>query len=83
MNVLRTGDLAYFDTFSGLIPCKVLGITGASGRASSSQTVRFKLTASRGAYRRGEYLESDGLHVIPRKSVHGNRISCYLVESCQ
>ena len=40
--------LAYYDTFSGLIPCKVLQITG--------DTCTIKLTAARGAYKRGEIL---------------------------
>ena len=87
--VLKTGDLAYFDCFAGLIPCKVLAITGSHGAAStgfasSSQTVRFKLTARRGAYRRGEVLESFGLHVVPRGAVRrlqsGERIRPYMVE---
>lgn len=81
MHTLRVGDLAYFDCFAGLLPCKVLAITGPSGLASSSQTVQFRLTASRGAYRRGECLDTSGLHVCPRSAIRGNRIRAYVVES--
>lgn len=86
---LRSGDLAYYDSFSGLLPCKVLSITGPSGNPSSSQTVSVKLTASIfGAgvgselYKRGEILESSGLRVVARRAVHGkykNRIRLFEV----
>lgn len=69
---LRVGDLAFFDTFSGMVPCKVTGIAGRSGPASSAQIVRFTLTGKRGAYRKGEKLESSGLHVVPRGAVKAN-----------
>lgn len=39
METLRTGDLAYFDSFCGLIPCKVLRMQGISGGANSTQTI--------------------------------------------
>lgn len=81
MLTLKIGDLAYFDSFSGMIPCKVLGITGRSGIASTAQVVAFKLTACRGAYKAGEQLECSGLHVVPRKAVRGNRIRAYQVET--
>ncbi len=80
MLTLRSGDLAYFDSFAGLIPCKVLAITGQSGNAGSMQDVKIKLTSDRGAYKRGEVLDYWGLHVCPRGAVHGNRIRCYRVE---
>lgn len=67
------GTLAYFDTFSGCIPCKVLSVSGAPGNTSDCRII-FKLTASRGAYRRGEVLENDALKIIPRKHFKGNRI---------
>lgn len=81
MLTLKTGDLAFYDTFAGMIPCKVIGITGRSGPAGSNQTVRFQITAKRGAYKRGEILERWGLHVCPRGAVHGQRIRFYCVEA--
>lgn len=71
---------AFLDTFAGCIPCKVIRvIDGFAGNPnfeghSSSCVVTVKLTAARGAYRRGEEIESSALHVIPRKHVKGNRI---------
>ncbi len=73
LETLKTGDLCYFDSMSGLIPARVLSITGRSGRCGSDQTVRLQLTAARPGYKRGEVLETWGLHAVPRKSVrqHG------------
>lgn len=86
---LKTGDLAYFDSFLGAIPCRVERIEGTSGLASTAQKVTIKLTASRSRcsdssiYRVGEVIESNGLHVFPRdahrKSKYGNRIRPYQV----
>jgi hypothetical protein len=82
--VLRAGSLAYWDSMSGMIPCKVTAIEGKSGAASSDQTVAFRLTADRGAYKRGERFECWALHVVPRdayfKRRHGARIGYYTVE---
>ena len=75
---VKTGGLAYYDTFAGLIPCRVLAVTGESGAASTSQMVCFRLTANKGVYRRGERLESSGLHVFPRTAVH-QRAGQYVV----
>ncbi len=71
---LESGDAAFYDTFAGTIPCKVLSITGRSGNPGSAQTITVKLTASRGAYKKGEVIESNGLKIVPRAAVHGNRI---------
>jgi hypothetical protein len=69
------GTLAYFDSFAGLIPCKVTEISDElkgdpkfAGRTSSCK-VRAKLTTGRGSYRRGETIESSALHIIPREFV--------------
>ena len=76
METLRTGDLAYFDSFWGLIPCKVLRIEGLSGVANSAQTVTCQITSSNrqsmyAAYKRGEIMVTSALHVVPRKAVRG------------
>ncbi len=71
MNLLKSGDLAYFDSFAGLIACRVQTITGTSGVASTAQTIRFRITsAGNNAYKRGEIMETSGLHVVPRNAVH-------------
>lgn len=62
-----TSKLAYFDTFTGLIPCKVTGIRVYN--EFGHYEVTFTLTATRGAYRRGETLSARPLYVIPRKNI--------------
>lgn len=70
MLTLTLGSKAYFDSFNGLIPCRVTDIRGLNGLASTSQTVTVELTANRAAYRRGETVKTSGLHVVPRNAVH-------------
>lgn len=70
MNTLAKGDLAYCDAFlSGLIPCKVLDIEPAS---VSGYAITVVLTATRGAWKRGEVLvrHSTDRSVIPRGAVY-------------
>jgi hypothetical protein len=85
--VLRTGDLAYFDSLCGVIPCRVLSIRGESGPASSASTARIELTAARPGYPKGEELEVWTLHVVPRAAYfprrYGARICYYTVEVSQ
>jgi hypothetical protein len=72
METLQTGALAYFDTMrSGLIPCKVLSI---EARENQGHNVAVKLTAARGAYKRGETVSSiSARYVVPRSAVRGLR----------
>lgn len=67
---LAVGQLAYYDTFNGAIPCKVLHITGQSNQPISSVDVKFKLTAARGAWKKGEIITCSSLWVFPRKARH-------------
>jgi len=60
--ILRKGILAYYDSFSGFILCKVLSVN-SNGRAE------IEITVSRGAYRKGEILEFSTLNVVPRSAV--------------
>jgi hypothetical protein len=78
METLRTGDLAFFDSMRGLIPCRVESIAGASGPASSAQTVRIVVTKDCGAWKRGEHWTASGLWVVPRKSVRKPQGSAFL-----
>jgi hypothetical protein len=59
---------AYWDTFVGLIPCKVLRVFNAP--EGHGKKVEFTLTANRGPYKRGETHISSALCVCPRDSVH-------------
>lgn len=76
-NTFHEGTPAYYDTFSGLIPCKVLEITQpAEGfRCGPYDAIRFKLTADRGAYKKGEILVADAAHVPPQKMIRKLRYS--------
>jgi hypothetical protein len=73
---LKVGSLAYFDSFAGLIPCKVLSIDGPSGVPSSRQQVRFRVTSKRFeryGYRFAEVMSEWAIHVVPRKAIYANR----------
>jgi hypothetical protein len=66
MLTLATGNLAYFDSFAGMVPCWIVAINGPSGAPSTAQSVTIKFTAKRGPYKRGETYTTSGLHVCPR-----------------
>ena len=67
---LRSGIAARFDAFtSGLVPVKVMSISGSSGPCSTAQRVMFRVTRNHGPYKAGETLDSFALHVIPVKSL--------------
>ncbi len=70
---LKTGDLAYLDTFAGMLPCRVLSVVGQSGPCGSMQQVRVRLTTNHGPYKRGEVLSEWGLRVVPRRAIRGSR----------
>lgn len=74
----------YYDSFNGLIPVRVLRITGTSGIASTAQRCTLEVTVSRSAYTRGEVIETSGLHLVPwqavRRTPFGTRIRPYSLE---
>lgn len=84
IHTLRTGDLAYYDSFTGLIPCKVRSIKGIGGICSTAQTVTLIVTAERKGYLKGDTIETTGLHAVPRGSVRRSKyttgIRSYFVE---
>jgi hypothetical protein len=63
---LKVGNLAYFDSFAGLVPCWIVAIVGPAGNPSTEQRVTVKFTAKRGPYKRNETIETSGLRVCPR-----------------
>ena len=86
METLRIGDKAFYDSYyAGLVPCKVVAITGTAGPAGLQQRVTCITTARRGPYKRGEKIETFGLHAVPRRAVvvRGGqyRIRAYNVET--
>lgn len=68
----------YFDSFNGLIPVKVLKITGTSGIASTAQRCTLEVTATRAGYRKGETIETFGLHLVPWQAVKATKFSTYI-----
>lgn len=82
IETLRVGDLAYYETVAnGLIPCRVLEITGTSGFRSTAQRILVQFTANRSAYKKGETIGCFGIHVFPRKSVHRRKYGTYVSQS--
>lgn len=61
-------QLAYVDSFAGLIPCKVLTIEG-NGVNTPGVSITVRLTAARGAYKRGEIITVAEGNVIPRDKI--------------
>jgi hypothetical protein len=79
------GSLAYFDSFSGLIPCKVLEISDKlksdskfAGKTSDC-IISVKLTANRRAYKRGEIIKSDALKIIPRQHISRRKYGARII----
>lgn len=68
IHVYNMGTLAYLDTFAGLVPCKVIRIDKpGNGSLVSNGSLAVKLTASRGAYKKGEVLDRQSAsQVVPR-----------------
>jgi hypothetical protein len=85
--VLRVGCLAYYDSGTGVIPCRVLSIRGESGAPGSASSARIKTTAVRNGWPRGTEFDSGTQHVIPRRAFfprrYGARIGYYTVEAPQ
>ena len=76
-NVFGVGTLAFYDTFSGLVPCVVIEIKQScyGFRCGPYDAVKFKVTADHGPYCKGEILESDACHVPPRKMIRSMKFS--------
>lgn len=67
--VLEAGMLAYWDTFAGLVPCRVRHV-GAARRGYPGYSADITLTATRGPYKRGEIHDNVLVsRVIPRQCV--------------
>lgn len=59
---MKVGDKVYLDVFAGLVPAIVVGIDG--------QRCELKLTATRGAYKRGEVSVHSCTDVVLRSQVY-------------
>ena len=70
---LKTGCLAYFDSFAGLVPCKVESVQREANGLIHTVRVQVRFTATRGAYKRGESHTESALWVFPRGAVYRQR----------
>jgi hypothetical protein len=65
--------LAYYDTFSGLVPCRVISVDEAGA-------LTIRLTANRGAYQRGETIQAlPQRSVAPRDRIRRRRFSTSII----
>ncbi len=60
---LNEGDLAYVDSFAGLVPCKVISLDW------HARTAEVRITADRGAYKKGETYTGHTNRVVNRAHV--------------
>lgn len=59
---MKNDNLAYVDSLrNGLIPCKPIGL--------HEHTITARITANRGAYKRGDIVEYSVDMIIPRRAV--------------
>lgn len=66
---LKANTSAFFDTFAGLVPCKVLKVTGDSPWATSAVDVTFRITKNHGPYKKDEQITSSSLWVCPTEAI--------------
>lgn len=59
------GELAFVDSLSGLVPCKVVEV--------SATDITVRITAARGPYKRGEIIFCRYTRVVPRSCVRSYR----------
>lgn len=65
--------LAYLDSFAGLVPCRIVAVGDWNDPASLA---RIRYTATRGAYKRGEYDVQQLSNLVPRHAVYKSRQHC-------
>jgi hypothetical protein len=64
--------LAYLDSFSGLVPCRVVAVGDWSDPGSEA---RIQFTATRGPWKRGEFETFPLRRVVPRSAVRRRKYS--------
>ena len=69
-HVHKVGTPAFYDTFAGMVECKVTEIKPGRHYGHSfgnNDTITAIITESRGAYHKGETIVSGPAHIIPTK----------------
>lgn len=79
--VLKSGEAAYLDSFTGLVPVKVLSIAGVG----LSATVKYQVTGTVGAYKEGDVDNMSARWVLPVDALCYNsegqaRVKAYTVQ---
>jgi hypothetical protein len=88
---MKLGKLVYFDSVTGMIPCKLINIKAITSDqkpidetkvANSGVQCTVKITShANKAFKYGEIIETLSLHVVPRNkySHRNNRIKTYTI----
>jgi hypothetical protein len=64
--------LAYFDSLSGLVPCRILAVGDWSDGASQA---RIQFTATRGPYQKGRVETHPLRRIVPRDAIRRRKYS--------
>lgn len=78
--VFKAGALAFYDTFAGMVPVKVLKVhkpgSGRMATGPGAGSLDVQITATRGAYKKGEILRDlKASSVVPRKMAKSSGFS--------
>lgn len=74
MREITVGDIAYLDSFSGLVPCKITEVRDCAGgwpgsKVDTGERVTVKITGARPGYHVGDVVAVQANHVIPPSCV--------------
>lgn len=71
----KIGELAYFDSMTGLVPCKTIGLADTA----LGKLISIKVTANTRLYKRGETLEFSEGHIVPRCNIRRRKYKTVIV----
>lgn len=75
MHTLQSGISAYFDSFAGLVPVKVLSIL----RDHSGHTAEVRVTRTVKAYKKGDVFTSETRWIVPSRAIRRRRYSTVIL----
>ncbi len=85
--ILKAGCAAYYDSFQGLIPCRIVSIAGPCDGpkpASSAYSVVAEVSKDFRSYKKKEIIKSSSLWFPPKESIirgkYNTKIGFYFVE---
>ncbi len=71
----KIGELAYFDSLSGLVPCKTVSLA----ETPLAKFVTVRVTAKTKLYKRGEILEQPQTRIVPRCNIRRRKYKTVIV----